>query len=705
MPDVEQPQPPVAKRVPTHREFHGDTVVDEYAWLYDRDDPDTTAYLEAENAYTEAATAHTKALQDTIFHEIKSRTLETDLSVPTRRGDWWYYTRTIEGQQYPVHCRSRIEPELPADPTEGLPAPADEQVLLDQNELAGDSPYFALGAFDISPDGGLLAYSTDHDGDEKYTLHVKDLRTGETRPDTVPGTYYSTAWSADGDVLFYTTVDEAMRPYRVWRHVLGTEASADVIVHEETDERFFVGVGLTRSREYVLIGLGSQITTEMRFLPAADPYGEFRVVEPRRQGIEYTLDHSGDSFFIVHNDGGADFELAVAPAATPGREHWTPVIGHRPGTRITEVDAFATHLVVSMRRDGRTELHVLPLHDGRPGEGRDIEVPEEVRTVDAGANPEFDSTVFRLGYTSLTTPSSVYDYDVGTGELRLRKRRAVLGDFDPDAYEAVREWASADDGTAVPISLVRRKDTPRDGSAPCVLYGYGSYEMPMDPWFSIARLSLLDRGFVFAIAHVRGGGELGRHWYEDGKLLAKRNTFTDFVACADHLTATGWTSHDRLVGRGGSAGGLLIGAVANLAPSTFAALVADVPFVDALTTILDPSMPLTVIEWEEWGNPVESGEVYAYMKSYTPYENVQPVPYPAMLVTAGLNDPRVGYHEPAKWVARLRATSTGERPLLLKTEMGAGHGGPSGRYDAWRDEALTLAFIIDSVATRDSRQN
>ncbi|WP_129664331.1 S9 family peptidase [Phytoactinopolyspora endophytica] len=698
MSEADRLSPPVAKRVPHTRTFHGDTVVDEYAWLLDRDDPDTTAYLEAENAYTEAVTAHTKGLQGQIFEEIKARTLETDLSVPSRYGGWWYYTRTVEGRQYAIHCRSRTEPELPDDPAQPIVSPADEQVLLDENELAGESPYFALGAFDVSPDGRLLIFSTDYDGAEKYTLRVKNLETGQLLPDEVPNTYYSTAWSADASTLFYTTVDEAMRPYRVWRHHLGTDAAEDQIVHQEDDERFFADVSLTRSKAYVLITLGSSITSEVRILSADEPNGEFRLVEPRRQGVEYFVDHSGPYFFIVHNDGALDFELAKAPIGSPGREHWTPVLPHEQGRRIVDVGAFAGHLIVPLRRGGSTGLHVIPLHDGEPQPGRDIDFPEEVRSVRPGGNPEFTTATFRLGYTSLGTPSSVYDYDVGTRELQLRKRQPVLGDFDPSRYQTVREWATVEDGTRIPISLVRRLDTPADGTAPCVLYGYGSYEASMDPWFSIPRLSLLDRGFVFAIAHVRGGGEMGRAWYEQGKMLAKRNTFTDFVACAERLVEAGWTSNDRLAGRGGSAGGLLIGSVANLAPSAFAALVGEVPFVDALNTILDPSLPLTVIEWEEWGNPVESAEVYRYMKSYSPYENVQAVRYPAILATAGLNDPRVGYHEPAKWVAKLRAVATGEKPLVLKTEMGAGHRGPSGRYDAWHDEAFTLAFIIDAVA-------
>lgn len=702
---VSDAEPPTAKRVPTIRRRHGDEVVDEYAWLIDRDDPDTVAYLEAENAYTAAATAHTKDLQQAIFTEIKSRTLESDLSVPVRRGDWWYYSRTEEGRQYATSCRSRTEPELPDDPTADLPTPPDEQVILDQNALAGDSAYFAVGVFDISPDGTLLAYSTDYDGSEKYTLRFRDLTTGDDLADEIPGTYYSSAWSADGSTFFYTTVDAAMRPYRVWRHVLGTPADDDTIVHQEDDERFFVGVGLTRSREYIVISAGSQVTSEARILPATAPEGEFTVVQPREQDVEYGLDHSGRYFYIVHNAGARNFELAKAPVDAPGRDNWTPVIGHDDTTRITGVDAFAGHLVVGMRRNGVTGLRVIGLTgDGEPGEAHDIAFPEEVRTVGTGANPEFQTGTVRLGYTSLTTPGSVYDYDLATRDLRLRKRQPVLGEFDPSAYTSTREWATAPDGVRVPVSVVHRVDTPLDGTAPALLYGYGAYEHSVDPYFSIARLSLLDRGFVFAIAHVRGGGELGRQWYEDGKLTAKKNTFTDFVAAAEHLVARKYTSRDRLAGRGGSAGGLLIGAVANLAPTTFAALVGEVPFVDALNTILDPSMPLTVVEWEEWGNPVESAEVYTYMKSYSPYENVGAHPYPAILATAGLNDPRVGYHEPAKWVARLRSLGVGadgKPPLLLKTEMGAGHGGPSGRYDAWRDEAFVLAFVIDATTPPD----
>ena len=697
---------PSAPHDPTTRTAHGDEVVDEFGWMRATDDPRLIEYLEAENAYTAAVTGDTQPLQDAIFAEIKERTLETDLSVPSRKGDWWYYTRTVEGKQYALHCRSRTEPAAPDREDEAAAAAAaapDEVVLIDENELAGDSPYFALGAFDVSPDGRLLAYSTDYDGAEKYTLRVKDLETGEVLPDEVPGTYYSTAWSRDASTLYYTTVDEAMRPYRVWRHRLGTAASEDVIIREETDERFYAAVGLTRSEDYVVLELDSKITSEVWVLSSDEPEGDFAVFEARRHGVEYSIDHAGAWFWVLHNDGAENFELARTPIGSTDRASWQVVIPENPDTRLSRISAFADHLAIGLRAGGMTAVRVLPIDsDGEPGTAYDIELPEEVRTVGIGSNPEFDTSTLRIGYTSLTTPGSVYDVDLTTRELTLRKQQPVLGGVDLTAYEGVREWATAPDGTSIPISLVRHRDTPRDGTAPCLLYGYGSYEASMDPWFSIARLSLLDRGFVFAIAHVRGGGEMGRRWYDDGKLLAKRNTFTDFIACADALVIGKWTSSDRLVARGGSAGGLLMGAVANLAPERFAAIVAEVPFVDALSTILDPTLPLTVMEWEEWGNPVESAEVYSYMKSYSPYENVEERDYPAILATAGLNDPRVSVHEPAKWVARLRETKTDDKPLLLKTEMGAGHGGPSGRYDAWRDEAFVLAFILSSVPAGSS---
>ncbi|MFI7519114.1 S9 family peptidase [Micromonospora globbae] len=689
--------PPVAKRVPAERTHHGDTVVDEYAWLATKDDPDTIAYLTAENEYTEARTAHLAPLRERLFEEIRRRTQETDLSVPTRKGGYWYYTRTVEGQQYGVHCRRAVRDGETEPPASADGAPLDgEEVLLDGNVLADGHDFFALGAFDVSPDGRWLAYSTDFSGDERFTLRVKDLTTGELLPDEVPGTFYGTAWSADASVLFYVTVDEAWRPYRVWRHVIGSPSAEDVVVHQEDDERFWVGVELTRSEKFIVIDIHSKITSEVRVIPAGNPTGLPAVVAPRRQGVEYTVEHHGHRFLILHNDGAKDFALAYTSADAPG--DWVPLIEHSPGTRLEAVDAFENHLVVSLRTNGLTGLRVLPIGGG---DAHDIDFPEPLYSVGLDANPEYRTGQIRLRYSSLVTPDSVYDYDLVTRRMVLRKRKPVLPGpdgrpYDPDDYEMQRDWALADDGTRVPISLVFRRGTPRDGSTPCLLYGYGSYEASMDPWFSVARLSLLDRGVIFAVAHIRGGGELGRRWYEQGKLLAKKNTFTDFVACARHLVKAGWTSSDRLVARGASAGGLLMGAVANLAPDAFAGIVAQVPFVDALTSILDPSLPLTVTEWEEWGNPLDDPEVYAYMKSYTPYENVADVDYPAILAVTSLNDTRVLYHEPAKWIARLRATAP-QGDYLLKTEMGAGHGGPSGRYDAWREEAFVNAWILDRL--------
>jgi oligopeptidase B len=685
-------QPPVAKKVSSERTHHGDTVVDEYAWLLSKENPDTIAYLTAENEYTEAATAHLAGLRETVFNEIKTRTKETDLSLPVRKNGHWYYARTEEGKQYSINCRRAVRDGETAPPIPDDGAPLDgEEVMLDGNALAGDSEFFALGTLSVSPDGRRLAYSTDYSGDERFTLKIKDLGTGETLADEIPGVFYGSAWSADGSTLFYLTVDDAWRPNKVWRHVVGTASADDVVVFEEPDERFWVGVGLTRSEKFILIECSSKITSEARYIPADDPASEPRIIAARRQGVEYHVEHHGHRFLILHNDGAEDFELAYTSADSPG--DWATLIEHQPGTRLISVDALARHLVVSLRRDGLTGLRVVPL-DG--GNDYDISFPEPIYTVEPGDNAEYDTSIFRLSYTSLVTPDSVYDCDLDTGTLTLRKQRPVLGGYDPQAYEQRREWAVADDGTKVPISLIYKRDTPRDGSAPCLIYGYGSYEASMDPWFSIPRLSLIDRGVVYAVAHVRGGGEMGRRWYEDGKLLSKKNTFTDFVACAEHLVKAGWTSADKLIARGGSAGGLLMGAVANLAPSAFAGIVAQVPFVDPLNTILDPTLPLTVIEWEEWGNPIESADVYAYMKAYSPYENVTDRPYPALLVMTSLNDTRVLFHEPAKWVARIRAVAPAT-PVLLKTEMGAGHGGPSGRYDAWKEEAFMAAWTLDRL--------
>ena len=701
------PVPPEAERRPVALEAHGDTRIDDWYWLRDKDDPAVIAHLEAENAYTEAVMAGTRPLQEALFAEMVARIEETDLSVPVRKGPWLYYGRTVEGSSYGIHCRRAAD------------GPDDaEQVLLDENILAEGHDYFSLGNFAISPDHRWLVYSTDTTGGERYTMRFRDLSTGLESPESIDDTSYGSAWANDNATVFYVRVDEAMRPHQLWRHRLGTDPATDVLVIEEPDDHFYLGVGRTKDDRFVLCGLDSKVTSEVRVLDADEPDGEFRVVEPRRQGIEYGVDHDrGDPasgrparFLIVTNDGAEDFRLMETPEDAPGREHWTEVLPAREGVRLDAVDPFDRYLAVYEREDGGTRMRVI---EHATGASTPVVQPESPSTVWGEANPEYDATVLRYGYTSLATPRSVYDLDLESGELTLRKRQPVLGGFDPARYRTERQWATAHDGTQVPISLVYRPDLVGDpgdggGDAPCLLYGYGSYEASMDPTFSSLRLSLLDRGFVFAIAHVRGGGELGRHWYEEGKFAAKPNTFSDFVACAHHLVSGGWTSPDRLVARGGSAGGLLMGAVANLDPELFRAVVAEVPFVDCLTTILDETLPLTVLEWEEWGNPVTDKEIYDVMKSYTPYENVAatrsdgtPVRYPDILATGGLSDPRVGFWEPAKWVAKLRAANPDNR-VLLKTEMGAGHGGPSGRYDAWKDEAFVYAFVLDALGLDDS---
>jgi oligopeptidase B len=683
-------KPPVATRKPVERNHHGDVFVDDYEWLRDKTDDQVLDYLRAENAYTEQRTAHLESLREAIFKEISERTLQTDLSVPARRGGYWYYSRTIEGKQYSISCRVKADGDEPPATDGEIQG---EEVLLDGNEVAGDSEFFSLGTVDVSPDGRLLAYSVDLKGDERFTLRIKDLDTGELLPDQLPEVHYGSAWSADGSTIFYTKVDDAWRPYQVWRHALGSDD--DVLVMEEPDERFWVGADLTRNEQAIQITLGSKLTSEVWLLDASDPASAPVLVAERREGVEYDVEHAGDQLLIVHNADAVNFSLASAPLDSPG--DWTTLIEGDESSRLLGVDAFADHVILYRRRDALTELAIMRRDGGGFGAPEVLAFDEPIYTVSPGRNDEWHDTRYRFGYTSLVTPGSTYDVDVATGERRLLKQQPVLGGVDLDAYTQYREWATASDGTKVPVSLVARKDVAKDGNAPVVLYGYGSYESSMDPWFSIPRLSLLDRGVVFAIAHVRGGGELGRHWYDDGKMLTKKNTFTDFVAAAEHLVGAGWTKPERIVAQGGSAGGLLMGAVANLAPRAFGGIVAEVPFVDALTTILDPSLPLTVIEWEEWGNPLEEAEVYRYMKSYSPYENVSAQQYPRILAITSLNDTRVFFVEPAKWVAKLRATATGDVDVLLKTEMEAGHGGRSGRYDAWREVAFSLAWELDTL--------
>ncbi|MDT3330282.1 S9 family peptidase [Microbacterium sp. KSW-18] len=696
--------PPVADRRPLTRTHHGDAVSDPYEWLRAKDDEDVIGHLEAENAYTDERTAHLEELRGRLFDEIKGRTLETDLSVPSRRGHWWYYGRTVEGKQYGINCRAPISD--PDDWTPPVLSPETEvpgeQVLLDGNVEADGHDFFSLGSLDVSNDGTRLLYGVDVAGDERYTLRIRDLATGDDLPDVVENTSSGAVFSPEGRHVVYTTVDDAWRPDTVWLHEVGTDAASDQAIFTEPDERYWVGAGFTRSDRYLVIGVGSSITSEEFLVPADDLTSEPRSVWPRREGVEYSLTHAvvdgEDVLYILHNDGALDFELVRVAASDPtGDRH--VVLPHLPGRRLLDASAYRDWAVVEYRRDGLARVGIL---DYATDEVREIGFDEPLYAVGASGSSEWAPPVIRLGYASFTTPGTVYDLEVATGELLLRKSQPVLGGYDPADYGQERVWAVADDGTRIPVSLVWKRSFGEPGGSPrpLHLYGYGSYEHSIEPGFSVARLSMLDRGVIFAIAHVRGGGEMGRQWYEEGKLLHKRNTFTDFVAVGRHLVAEGYTSPDRLVAEGGSAGGLLMGAVANLAPDLFAGILAGVPFVDALTTILDPSLPLTVIEWDEWGDPLHNADVYAYMKSYTPYENVQEgVRYPRILAVTSLNDTRVLYVEPAKWVARLREVGA---DALLKCEMVAGHGGVSGRYNSWRERAFELAWLLDVMGLAEN---
>lgn len=703
--------PPVAPRRPHTISAHGDDREDPWFWLREREDPDVLAYLEAENAYTEEATAPLAAFRTRLFEEMKARIKETDMSVPTRRGPWWYYSRTQEGKDYGIHCRrpARGPEELPPAGEPG----EEEQILLDENLLAQGSDYFALGSAAVSHDHRWLAYSTDYLGNEKYELQFRPLAPDTpAAPESVPETSYGLAWSAAADYVFYVRMDEAQRPFQLWRHQLGTAPGNDVLVFEEADRRFSLGTGTTRDAAFILVGLHSTNTSEWLAIPATEPLAEPRVVLPRREGIEYAVEHltpasGGGWFLILTNEAAQDFRVLAAPdTALGGSGGWTEVIPHRPGVRIEDVDAFTGTLVLSERAEALTRVRVLPLLAGDEPLGGDlleggwiIESVESPSSTWLGGNPEPDAPALRFGRTSMKTPSSVLQITLDTRQETLLKQEPVLGDFDPDRYVTSREWASAPDGTRVPLSVLRRKDV--ELPAPVLLYGYGAYEISIDPTFSPHRLSLCDRGVVFAIAHVRGGGEMGRAWYDGGRMEHKANTFSDFIACARHLVDAGIARPGQVAGRGGSAGGLLIGAVANEAPDLFRALVAEVPFVDCVTTMLDDELPLTVGEWEEWGNPLADESAYRRMLTYSPYDNVRghnedgsARTYPDLFVTGGLNDPRVSYWEPAKWVAKLRAESPSTR-VLLKTELGAGHGGPSGRYDSWKEEALVYAFLLD----------
>ena len=688
------PRPP---RRPTHTEHHGDHREDPYAWLGQVEDPQVLAHLVAENSYTDAMTGPAARLAGTVFDEIVARTRLTDVSVPYRHGRHWYYARTSEGQDHPRYCRCPV-----AGPDDWEPPEADdgelpgEEVILDAQAESAGHPFFSLGAFTVDDSGDLLAFSVDTSGDERHTLRVRDLVTGADLDDRIEGLFYGAVWSSDGSSLFYVEVDDAWRPYRVRRHDLGTDPATDPVVLTEPDERFWVGVDRSTSGRRLLICSASKTSTEFRLLPLDDPRATPELVRPRTAGLEYDVDHVNlggrEHLLVVHNGDGPDFALALADPHTP--DVWRTVLAHESGRRVQDATVAAGTLVAGIRRDGLSRVLVLPDPDDL---AQAWEVPFDEPLFDAGLGTvaEPDCPYLQIGYTSYCTPATVYDLEPGGRRLIRRKQQQVLGGYDPAGYVQRREWAVAGDGTRIPISVVARRDVPADGTAPLLVYGYGSYEASMDPAFTIPRLSLLERGVVFAVAHVRGGGELGRAWYDDGKLGHKPNSFTDFVACTRRLVELGWGAPDRVAAMGGSAGGLLVGAVANLAPELYTAVLAEVPFVDPLTTMLDPSLPLTVLEREEWGDPLEDPQAYEWIKSYSPYEQVRPgVRYPAILATTSQNDTRVRFVEPAKWIARLRELAPDGGPYLLRTTMDAGHGGASGRYEAWRERAFEFAWLL-----------
>ena len=670
------PKPPTAHQEPSFGDWHGERLRDDYAWLRDRDDPRVIEYLEAENAYTEAVTASSQDLQQVLYDEVIARLEEDDASVPVKDGPYFYFHRTEKDRQYPIFCRRRGED-------------GDEEVILDLNALATDKSYLRLGSLEVSPDHRLLAYSVDENGSERFTLKILDLDTGEHLEDTIENTGRSVEWRNDSRSFYYSTLDDARRPSTAFHHRLGQPSAEDEQVYHEDDERFFLGIGKTRSGRFLVIHLGSHTTSEVRYLDLDDDGAEFRLLAPRQQGVEVSIDHHGDHLYILTNEDALNFRLLRARIDQP--DAWEEVIPHRDDVMLDGIDLFRSYLVTYLRRDGLRNIAIM---DFATGTWHEIEHHEAVYAVWPQENREFETDTLRFLYTSLVTPRTVYDYRMDSRERTLRKRYAVLGGYDPEVYHSEGRMARSADGTEVPVSIVYRGSDGVDSPRPTLLYGYGSYGNSIDPYFSSPRLSLLDRGFVYAIAHIRGGGEMGRSWYENGKLEHKQNTFDDFIAAAEMLIDEGFTTPQQLSIRGGSAGGLLVGAVLNQRPELFNAAVAEVPFVDVLNTMLDPSLPLTVIEYEEWGNP-EHKEAFDRIRAYSPYDNIEAKAYPHLLVTAGINDPRVQYWEPAKWVARLRATRTGDSLLLLKTNMDSGHGGASGRYDAIREEAFKLAFLIE----------
>lgn len=679
------PEPPQAAVRPQKLEKHGDVRIDNYYWLRNYpEDPAVLKYLQAENDYTQARMADTKPLQERLYQELVGRMVETDQSVPYRKGDYLYYTRIASGQNYPVYCRRKGHMQAP------------EEILLDLNLEAQGKPFLALGVYKVSPDGKYLAYSLDTSGAENFTLYIKNLQTGQVLPETIPNTYYSVEWAADSHTLFYNVIDAANRPYRIYRHTLGQAPSQDVLVMEEPDQRFNLDIYKTASDRYLILQIESLTTSECYYLPADQPTTAPVLIQARREGIEYHVQDNGSRFLIQTNDQALNFRVVEAPIRTPDHTHWQELVAEVRDAKLEHMQVFAQWLALIYRTDARQEIHVQHLHNGQRWK---VDFPERYFKVWPSQVQDHDANVLRVGYSSLLTPDSVFDINLNTRTLELKKQKPVPG-YEPAHYVTERIMATAPDGAQVPVSLIYRRGLKKNGQNPTLLYGYGAYGSSLDTDFDANRLALLERGFIFALAHIRGGEDLGRQWYVQGKHRNKHNSFSDFIASAEALIQAGWTSPQKLAIEGGSAGGLLMGAVTNLRPDLFQGVIAEVPFVDALTTMLDPDLPLTVIEYDEWGNPNHK-EDYEYIKSYSPYDNLTAKNYPHMLVLAGLHDPRVKYWEPAKYVAKMRSLKTDQNLLLLWTDMHAGHAGASGRYDYLREVAFKYAFLLKVLGIQE----
>ncbi|WP_372648452.1 S9 family peptidase [Draconibacterium sp.] len=677
----EKIEPPVAKKIMKELTIHGHTRVDNYYWLNERENPEVIAHLEAENAYKDAVMKHTEPLQEKLFEEIKSKIKPENKSVPYKKNGYYYYYKQLPGKEYDVNCRKKGSLD------------AEEEVMLDENVLAEGQDFFMLGGLSVSPDNKLIAYGVDTVSRRKYTIYFKNLETGETLEDEIPLTTGSAVWANDNKTIYYTLKDDVtLRSEKIMKHVIGTPVEDDEEVYYEEDETFSVFIFKTKSQEYLIIGSESTLTSEYRFLDANNPEGEFKIIQSRERGLEYSVDHFENDFYIRTNLDALNFRLMKTPVSATEKENWTEVIPHRSDVFFDNYEIFKDYLVVTERIEGINQLRVIPWH----GEEYFIDFDEEVYTVSPNVNLDFDTDVFRFSYSSLTTPNSIYDYNLSTKERTLLKQDEILGGFNKDDYETKRIYATAGDGTKIPISIVYKKGMEKNGNNPTLLYGYGSYGITNNPSFSLRRLPLLDRGFVYAIAHIRGSQIKGRQWYEDGKLLKKMNTFTDFNDCAQFLIDDRYTNSEKLFAMGGSAGGLLMGACINLRPDLYKGVIAAVPFVDVVTTMLDESIPLTTSEFDEWGNP-KVEKYYHYMLSYSPYDNVEAKDYPALLVTTGLHDSQVQYWEPAKWVAKLRELKTDGNPLIFHINMEYGHGGASGRFEWIKETALEYAFIFDQL--------